>query len=462
MPLYANKLTCNRRPKRGIASSTLLAGSLVGTALLMANPDASLSQPYTFATIAGTAGDEAGVGSTADGTNGHALFFSPYGCAVDGAGNVYVSDGDAIRRASPVGSNWVVTTLAGSGLIIGAMNGSNSDALFDFPQGIAVDAAGNLYVADTANNAIRKVAAVGTNWVVTTLAGFLSRGTTGHLDGTNSSALFNGPYGIAVDANTNIYVADTYNDTIRKVTPVGTNWVVTTLAGSPTNAGSADGTNGVARFSYPAAIAMDTNGNLYVADFGNDTVRKIVQSGTNWVVTTLAGLAGSSGSHDGTNSNARFSGPEGLAVGASGQLFVSDSFNNTIRGIQPVGTNWVVTTLAGSAGTTGSSNGTGTAALFNVPQGIAMNQAGSLYVCDSANYTLRQGTVAALLQIAASSGHVVLTWPTGLAGYVCEVCSNSLAGPWSANTNGITASGGTLVQTNAVHAGSVFFRLHKP
>ncbi len=456
-----NRLTRERPLELRPKGRTLWAGVFCGAMLAFAAPNRGFSQPYTFATIAGLAAQEATVQTAADGSNSGARFYSPYRCALDNAGNLYVSDGNSIRRVSLVGTNWVVTTLAGTGLDHGTMNGSNGIAQFNYPQGVAVYAAGSLYVADTYNNAIRKVMAVGTNWVVTTLAG-LAGAPNGTNDGTNGSARFNMPYGVAVDSHTNLYVADTLNDTIRKVMAVGTNWVVTTIAGTALSGGALDGTNSSALFDSPAAIAVDTNGNLYVSDSGNNTIRKIDQIGTNWVVSTLAGQAGTSGAADGTNSAARFNGPFGIAVDAFTNLYVSDGNNNTIRRIRPVGTNWVVSTLAGSPQVSGATDGTGSAALFNVPDGIAVDQSGNLYVCDSANYTIRQGHIAALMQLTVSPGGVVLSWPTGLAGYACEMSSNFAAGPWTLHTNGVSLSGDNLVQTNTLQAGSVFYRLHKP
>src|SRR5262249_22960144 len=151
-------------------------------------------------------------------------------------------------------------------------------------------------------------------------------------------------------------VADTYNNTIRKVTPSGTNWVVTTLAGLAGTVGSADGTNSSARFSGPVAIAVNSAGTLFVAET-NNTIRRITPSGANWVVTTVAGLAGSAGSANGTNSNARFNSPAGIAVDVSGNLWVTDAGNNTIRKLQPSGTNWLVGTVAGQVGVSGTVDG---------------------------------------------------------------------------------------------------------
>jgi hypothetical protein len=150
----------------------------------------------------------------------------------------------------------------------------------------------------------------------------------GSTDGTNSYAQFNDPFGVAVDSVGNIYVADSGNSTIRKITPVGTNWVVTTLAGKANNMGSTDGTNDAARFDFPSSVAVDNMGNLYVADQANDTIRMVTPTGT---VKTLGGLADDFGSADGSGSNARFGFPSGVAVDSSGIIYVADVENNTIR-----------------------------------------------------------------------------------------------------------------------------------
>jgi sugar lactone lactonase YvrE len=186
-----------------------------------------------------------------------------------------------------------------------------------------VDGAGNLYVADAGNNTIRKVTAAG---LVTTRAGL--SGQIGSTDGIGTTARFNSPNGIAVDSATNIYVADTYNHTIRKITPTQ---VVTTLAGQAGTPGSADGIGKGARFDFPSSIAVDLAGNLYVADAYNNTIRKLTPVGTNWVVTTLGGMAGFYGTADGAASAARFSNPSGIAVDSAGNVYVADFYFNTIR-----------------------------------------------------------------------------------------------------------------------------------
>jgi secreted PhoX family phosphatase len=196
---------------------------------------------------------------------------------------------------------------------------------------------------------------------------------------------------VAVDNGGNVYVADTSYSTIRKITPGG---VVSTFAGAQFHSGSADGTGAAAQFYYPCGVAVDTAGNVFVADSGNGTIRKITPGG---VVTTLAGTANSSdGSTDGIGAAARFRHPMGVAVDTAGNVFVAEGYDgsqgyhdtNTIRKITP---NGVVTTLTGTAGVEGSVDGIGTAAQFNSPQGIAVDNMGNLYVADSDNSAIRKG-----------------------------------------------------------------------
>ncbi len=324
-----------------------LPGVLLGLAVLplAALGQANYATPYTFITLAG----RAGTSGSADGTGSAVRFNAPGGAKLDSTGNLYVADSGnhTIRKVTPTG---VVTTLAGLAGSAGSADGMNSGARFNAPIAAAVDSAGNLYVSDWNNNTIRKVTPLGTNWVVTTLAG--QAGNPGSADGTNSAARFNHPSDVAVDTNGNVYVSDWNNNTIRKVTPLGTNWVVTTLAGLAGSSGSADGTNSAARFNGPSSVAVDSAGNVYVSAWNNNTIRKVTPLGTNWVVTTLAGLAGSSGSADGTNSPARFNAPADAAVDSGGNVYVSEFGNSTIRKMTPVGTNWVVITLAGLADST--------------------------------------------------------------------------------------------------------------
>jgi hypothetical protein len=280
----------------------------------------------------------AGTASAAGNTNGPgtaARFDGPTGVAVDGYGRVFVTDaGGTVRRISSLG----VTTFAGSG-VFGSADGPGSTAQFDAPVGVAVDGDGNVYVGDEGNHTIRKITA---RRRVTTLAGLA--GMQGSADGTGATARFNFPAGAAVDSAGNVFVADEANFVIRKVSPAGN---VTTLAGTAGARGHADGTGPAAQFEVPTSVAVDGTGNVYVADFGAHTIRKITPTG---VVTTLAGSADVPGSADGMGAAARFNRPTGVAVDGAGNVYVTDTNNATVRKITSTG---LVTTIAGTAGVAG-------------------------------------------------------------------------------------------------------------
>lgn len=314
-----------------------------------------------------------GVAGYADGARNQSLFRLPNAVAVDNAGVVYVADtaNNVIRK---IATNGVVSTLAGVSGSHGSADGIGGNARFGAPFGIAADSAGNLVVADTVNNTIRKITLDG---VVSTLAGLA--GNPGSDDGSGANARFRNPWGVAVDGAGNVFVADMSNQTIRKITPAG---VVTTLAGQAGMTGSVDGIGSQARFNAPYGVAMDHAGNVYVSDSANDTIRKITPGG---VVTTLAGLPGLAGSTDANGNNARFWNPQGLAVDNQENIYVADTGNNTIRKITPMG---VVTTLAGLAGATGGNDGIGRDARFSRPGGVAVNIEGDIYVADSGNHCL--------------------------------------------------------------------------
>jgi sugar lactone lactonase YvrE len=301
----------------------------------------------------------------ADGTGTAAQFNGPTGVAVDTAGNVYVADQGShrIRKITPAGA---VTTLAGSSP--GFADGTGTAAQFDYPASVAVDAAGNVYVADRGNSRIRKITPAG---AVTTLAG----SSPGFADGTGTVAQFDYPASVAVDTAGNVYVADPGNSRIRKITPAG---AVTTLAGS--SPGFADGTGTAAKFNDPTGVAVDTAGNVYVAERGNHRIRKITPVGA---VTTLAGSSPSF--VDGTGTAAKFNDPTGVAVDTAGNVYVADLANHRIRKIT---TDGAVTSVAGSS--QGFADGTGTAAQFYAPFGVAVDAAGNVYVADRTNHRIRK------------------------------------------------------------------------
>jgi len=251
-------------------------------------------------------------------------------------------------------------------------------------------------VADTNNHTIRKITPTG---VVTTLAG--TAGTPGSTDTADGTPSFNSPNGVAVDGDGNVYVGDTNNHTIRKITPTG---VVTTLAGTAGATGSIDATGSVARFNGPTGVTTDSAGNVYVADSGNHTIRKITPAG---VVTTFAGTAGALGSTDTADGTPTFNVPQGVAVDGAGTVYVADQNNNTVRKITSAG---VVTTLAGSAGTSGSTDGAGAAARFSNPQAVSVDGADNVYVADLGNSTIRKitpaGVVTTVVGVAGQEGFV--------------------------------------------------------
>ncbi|HEY4327439.1 MAG TPA: NHL repeat-containing protein [Mucilaginibacter sp.] len=244
-------------------------------------------------------------------------FYSPVGVVVDGQGNVYVSDfgNNMIRKITPGG---VVSNYAGTG-VAGYLNGaantgtlaSKSDSLarFNNPQGLAIDAQGNIYVADRGNNVVRKITAAGR---VVTMAGTK---TAGYLDATGAAAFLNGPTGVAVDATGNLYVSDQGNAAIRKITPAQ---VVTTIAGGPKQS---------AMLNYPSGIAIDGQGNLYITDEGG----RILEYTTNSVLYILAGTANIAGFVNGSGATAQFNNPQGIAIDANGNIYVADKNNNCIR-----------------------------------------------------------------------------------------------------------------------------------
>lgn len=339
-------------------------------------------EPYVFSTIAG----QSNIGAV-DGPALSARFANQQSIAIAANGNLFVADGKnhLIRKITPAG---VVSTVAGLAGTIGSADGAGSAARFNGPGAVAIDASGNIFVADFGNHSIRKITPAG---VVSTFAGL--SGSFGTADGTGSAARFNQPAGLAVDAGGNVYVADLSNFAIRKITSAG---VVSTIAGVAGTTGTGpggilDGIGNAARFGSPKGMVLDGAGNLYVSD--RQTIRKIVLATND--VKTVAGLANNSGTVDGVGSAARFGGAAGsLAIDGSGNLFAADPNNSTVRKITLATTSGVTTytvsTVAGLAGSLGSADGTGNAARFNGPSSVALDAAGNVFVSDTNNSTIRK------------------------------------------------------------------------
>jgi uncharacterized protein (TIGR03437 family) len=330
-------------------------------------------------TVAGTGPNGFGFEPGIIGDNGPAtgaLLDKPSGIAVDSAGNLYIADGnDALVRKV---SNGVITTVAGtSGGFPGetgiASNGLAASVSLAFPGGVAVDYAGNVYIADTGNNRVCKVS----NGVVTTVAGDGTPGFSGD-DGSATNALLNGPLGVAVDYAGNVYIADSGNNRVRKVS----NGVITTVAGNGTAGFSGD--NGSAtnsQLNNPWGVAVDSAGNLYIADYGNNRVREI----SSGIITTVAGNGTADFSGDnGPATSAQLS-SAGVAIDFAHNLYVADYRNNRVRKVSM----GVITTIAGGGSSLGD-NGSATHAQLNSPAGVAVDSAANVYIADSGNLSGNQ------------------------------------------------------------------------
>lgn len=330
------------------------------------------------------------VSTVAGGINGYqegngpaARFNQPRGLATDAAGNIYVADAmnHRIRRIAPDGTS---TTIAGTG-VPGFADGPAATAQFKEPGGLVRGSDGTLFVADTGNHRIRAITPGGE---VSTYSGL---GTAGFTNGVATAARFNFPQDLAMDPSGIIYVADSLNNRVRKIAMDGS---VTTLAGSGT-AGYQDGAGDIARFNQPRGIAVSTTGIVYLCEFWSHAIRRIQPDGT---VSTLAGLANGSGFVNATGTAARFLWPADLALNSAGQLIVADSGNFRIRRVDAGG---AVTTLAGS-GVEGSDDGTGDLAQFDEPISVASGPDGSLVVGETNNSAIRLITPTRVLVEAAS------------------------------------------------------------
>ncbi|MGI9086751.1 MAG: NHL repeat-containing protein [Chthoniobacterales bacterium] len=309
----------------------------------------------------------------------------PTGLAIDGVGNVFVADAGASTVREIVHGTGDVHTIAGSGMAFpGSVDGIGTAARFTYPTGAALDSFGNIYVTDTSNATVRKI---DSNFVVTTVAGLPTRGMA---DGLGSSARFAAPAGVAVDRAGNTYVADVENATIRKVTPGG---AVSTLAGHPGVYGNADGNGSAAQFSGPQGVAVDGAGNVFVADTYNSAIRKITPTGD---VSTVASVF-----YIDILGNFFYGSPDGVAVDAAGTVYVAATAISAIYKITPDGN---VSVFAGMPGKTGLADGTGSAARFNHPWGMALDVGGNIFVADSHNRKIRKITPEGVVTSIGTDG----------------------------------------------------------
>ncbi len=388
-------------------------------------------QAQTLTTFAGSsAGYNTGSGTTAQ-------FNRPYGIAFDGGGAVVLTDQNNYR-VRKIFSDGSTGLLAGSG-VAGNINGTGAAAQFSGLAGVARDGFNNTYVTDVNFNTIKKITSSG---VVTTVAG----GTEGNADGIGAAAQFNRPYGLTSDINGNLYVSDTYNHRIRKISAAG---VVTTLAGS--TQGYADGTGTAAQFNHPFGIAVDGAGNVYVGE--NCRIRKITPAG---VVTTFAG--GTPGFANGNGTAAQFqNGINGIATDAAGNLFVADTYNYRIRKITATGE---VTTYAG-LGYSGTTDGDVSVGTFSEITGIAVGSTGIVYIVDHGNHRIRRIMPPTVPLISSNISHTVSGNTAGI--FYSINAGNSLtssvikyglsSGNLSSQATGFTASGNTLTTETITIAG---------
>jgi sugar lactone lactonase YvrE len=371
---------------RGVPPRLLMALAL---ALLgLGRGLASEVDDWTLVALAGP--DELGPGSV-DGAGQDARFAFPEGLTTDGSGAAYVADraNCTIRMISARGD---VSTLAGLADSPGFADGHGDAARFRFPRGVAADGLGGVFVSDTGNHVIRKISPDGN---VTTVAG--RAGEAGDSDGLGETARFKEPERIAVGPDGSVCVVDRGNDTIRRVTPGGR---VETVAGKSGQRGCEDGVGERARFRDPTGIALDSKGTIYVADTGNHVIRKISRGG---MVVTWAGAPGKPGRADGRGTKARFNQPGDLVVGKDGSVYVVGSLNGTLRRITPDG---IVSTVTKPAGSSGADRFVSGGVALNRPQGIALGPGKMLWVADTANHTICRLSTNGEITVVAGSGAV--------------------------------------------------------
>lgn len=346
------------------------------------------SQGHPFRLYLSDYAGQPGVSGVADGDQSAATFVSPIALGLDPRGTMYVADMGAstVRRIF----KGVVATISGQAGNPGSSDGPADNGLLNHPRALTVSPDGNyIFIADTGNHAVRLLYPNGNGIffgpILFTLAGL--PGVQGTTDGDSGKDRFTAPGGITMNASYNLYVGDSGTDRVREVTQL-LQPMVTSVAGVAASAGMIDGPAGTARFNGPSGIALDANGNVFVADTGNNVIRRI---GIDGVVTTVAGAPGSPGFADGVGAAARFNGPTSLVFDSLGNLYVADTGNHAVRRIAP---SYSVTTIIGT-GTAGHRNGAGLTAQLNSPGGLAFDTAGTLYIADTGNNVIRVATTTA-------------------------------------------------------------------
>jgi len=357
-----------------------------------------LSHAFAFSllcsVLAGTAGAQiittlAGGALPVTPLPGTTATISPVDLAADAAGNVYISSGNVVYKLDPTGA---LNRVAGNGLSGYSGDGGNAtSAQLSNPKGLAVDAGGNLYIADTANERVRKVTLAG---IITTVAGNGTQGFSGD-GGPATSAQFYGPDSVAVDAGGNLYIADLLNFRVRKVSAAtGT---ITTVAGNGSSGYSGDGgsATNAQLSSYVFGVAVDAGGNLYIADTGNQRVRKVTSAG---IITTVAGNGTFGYSGDGgPATSAQLDGPHGVALDSNGNLYIEDDGNDRIRKVSTAG---IITTVAGN-GTQGYSGDGGLATGAELdPSGMTVDASGNLYIGDFEDQNVRKISAGIITTVA--------------------------------------------------------------
>lgn len=401
----------------------------------------------------------AGTGALYSGDNGaapSAQFNAPAGVAVDGSGNLFIADGN--NRLRRVAANGIVTTIAGNGACCGGVS-SGVSALGPnvSPDSVAVDTAGDIFITDFFG-AVRKVSA---NGIITTVAGIGLSGLSGDGGPATNAQIANSPGGVAVDTSGNIYFADTGNNLVRKVSTSGT---ISTVAGTGTAGSSGDGGQATAaQLSQPNGVAVDAAGNLYIADAGNNRIRKVTFAADTpgGIIITVAGSAagGAFAGDGGPATSAQLQNPEGVAVDAQGNIFIADTYNHRVRKVDLNGT---ITSVAGTSPGYSGDCGPATSAQVFSPSDVVIDASGNIFIADTSNNAIRRlqpaskSTLVCSVADAASEGQGPVSPGKIVVIYGTGLGSSPIS--YTAPVNGIfgTQLAGTSVAVNGVAAPLIY------